>query len=304
MFRQYRSQKSGKMILSTYDALLKEWGIPVIERDVETRYGQTHILEAGKKAGPPLILFHGVGDDAALMWIYNAKTIGKYFHLYAVDTLGGPGKSCPNALYAKDFDDVLWIDDLLSALSVLKASFVGVSHGGYLVQLYTLLRPEKVQKAVALSSSVPTGGESASPLKTMMKIFLPEAMLPTVKNTQKLLCKLSGENSQAFTENPFIMAHYRWLLKGFNPAAMKGHKVRSFTENEINQIRQRVLYLVGEEDPFQKLGGKEALLSHHMQVIFYPKAGHGLNHEKADCINAKLLAVLTDEKTLDPSEYK
>ena len=77
--------------------------------------------------------------------------------------------------------------------------------------------------------------------------------------------------------------------------AMAFHKVRNFSLQEIDSIRDKVVYLVGEEDPFQKLGGREALLSNNMNVYFYPDAGHGLNHELSDTINKKIVELLDAE---------
>ena len=48
------------------------------------------------------------------------------------------------------------------------------------------------------------------------------------------------------------------------------------------------------EDPFEKLGGAEALRKYRMKVTFYENAGHGLNHERADEINAKIVEILTE----------
>ena len=91
--KKYRSEKSGQAILETYDRILSSWQCETKERDIEGEYGTTHVIECGTEEGPALVLFHGVGDDSALMWIYNAPELGKHFHLYAIDTMGGPGKS-------------------------------------------------------------------------------------------------------------------------------------------------------------------------------------------------------------------
>ena len=64
---------------------------------------------------------------------FNDPTLRGHFHLYAVDTLDGPGKSVPNGNCNKDFDDILWIDGVLDGLGTGRALFAGVSHGGYLV---------------------------------------------------------------------------------------------------------------------------------------------------------------------------
>lgn len=289
--KKYRSEKAGKNIINTYNQLLKEWDVPVEEMDINTQFGTTHVITAGDKKSLPLILFHGVGDDSALMWIYNAKELANHYKIYAIDTIGGPGKSEMGEGYNKEFDDVAWIEEIMKQLNLSKASFVGVSNGGYLVQLFTLMRKEMVEKAISISASVPCGEKNGS-FKTMMKIFLPEALFPTRRNTVKLIQKLSGDNASVFIENKLIMEHYRWLLKGFNNMAMRYHKVRPFTEEEIASIRDRVVYLVGEEDLFQKMGGKKALLEHHMKAHFYANAGHGLNHEKADEINKMIISII------------
>lgn len=288
----YRNQRMQQEIMRTYDRLLDLWGVEKEELELETTYGMTHVIACGKKENPPLVLFHGVGDNSALMWIYNAKFLSQYYRIYAIDTIGGPGKSVPGEGYNQDFDDVDWIDQILVGMELEKAYLAGVSHGGYLVQLYTLCRPERVEKAISISGTVPVEG-NGSPMSTMMKIFLPEALFPTQKNVKKLLMKLSGENYAVFTENTEILEHYTYLLKGFNNMAMAYHKVRNFTQEEIDAIRGKVVYLVGTEDPFEKLGGADALKEQHMQVTFYGNAGHGLNHERADEINAKIVEIFS-----------
>lgn len=292
--KKYRSRRSGQAILATYDRILSSWACTAKERDVETAYGTTHIIECGRQDAPPLVLFHGVGDDSALMWVYNAPALSRHFHLYAVDTLGGPGKSVPNENYNKDFDDIRWIDGVLNGLGIDRAFFAGVSHGAYLVQAYALNRPDRVARGISISGTVPMGGKKNS-LRAMMKIFLPEALFPTDKNVHRLIRKLSGDHYAAFTENEAIMAHYKALLKGFNNMAMAYHKIRAFSAEEVAQIRGKIVYLLGNEDPFEKLGGKALLLQNHMNAVFYNHAGHGLNHELSDAINQKIISVFQEQ---------
>lgn len=290
----YRTKKMQREIIRTYNKLLEQWNVETEEINITTEYGTTHIVACGKKENPPLILFHGVGDDSALMWIYNAKYLSQIYRIYAVDTIGGPGKSVPGAGYNKDFDDVLWIDGILDKLSIEKAFFVGVSHGGYLVQIYTLSRPERVKKGISISGALSVKREGER-VPAMIKIFLPEALFPTKKNVKKLIEKLCGENVAVFMENSDIMEHYTYLLKGFNNMSMGYHKVRTFNEEEVDIIREKVEFLVGLEDPFEKLGGEDALRRNHMKVTFYENAGHGLNHERAEEINAKIVEILAEK---------
>lgn len=69
----YKSKKKQQEIVRTYDRLLEQWGVEIEELEIDTRYEMTHVVACGKKQNPTLLLFHGVGDDTALMWIYNAQ---------------------------------------------------------------------------------------------------------------------------------------------------------------------------------------------------------------------------------------
>lgn len=285
----YKNETARKNIFYSYEKLLDMWDVDKEELDISTTYGTTHVILCGDNNSQPLMLFHGVGDNSALMWLYNAKTLSKYFRVIAIDTIGGPGKSRPNHNYGKDFDDIRWIDEILDALSLEKIHIAGVSNGAYLAQYYTLYRQEKVAGIVCMAGSVPIGG---SPIKTMMKVFLPEALFPTKRNTEKLMKKLCGKNSMVFTGDPVVMEHYRWLLKGFNNMAMRFHKIVSFNDEQISAIKNKALYLAGEKDPFMMLGGKDALLRYKMNARIFPDAGHGINHEIADEINHLIIDYL------------
>lgn len=284
----YRTRKAKENILNTYDRLLEAWGTEVLPVKVPTRYGTTHINVFGREDAPPVVLFHGVGDDSALMWIYNAAALAPHFRLYAVDTLGGPGKSIPNENYTKEFENAEWIDDLLDGLELKQVDLAGVSHGGYLAQYYAVHRPERVGRVVSMASGVPA--ESAGhPMKTMLRVFLPEALFPTKKNVIKLLTKLTGKNTAVFTDNPLIVEHYTYLLRGYNNMAMSFHKVNTFTNDQINGLRGKTLYLIGERDPFYILGGGAVLQTYQMNRRLFEDTGHGINHEMADDINPILI---------------
>ena len=116
MTKVYKNEKARRNILQTYNRLLKQWGCAYRETDVPTPYGDTHVLCFGQEKSPALVLLHGVGDDSALMWLLNAKALAAHFCCYAIDTLGGPGKSRPGAAYAKGFDDCAWLDAVFSGL--------------------------------------------------------------------------------------------------------------------------------------------------------------------------------------------
>ncbi len=290
----YRNRKYEQKITETYRDLLAQWKTDLRELDVPGQYGTTHVIEFGQKDRPPLVLFHGVGDDAALMWIYNAEAWAQCFHVFAVDTIGGPGLSRPDNGYNRDFDDILWIDGLLEHLGLEKVFMAGVSNGGYLTQAYAINRPDRVIRGISMAGTVPVSTGKSS-MSAMMKIFLPEALFPTDRNVVKLIRKMTGTNYRAFCDNPKVFEHFKLLMTGFNRAAMLNHRIRSYDAAAMDSIRSRMLYIAGERDPFMKLGGGELLKSFNMNTIWLKDAGHGINHEMASEVNQAVISWFCSE---------
>ncbi len=289
----YKSDKAGRKILQTYDKLLSMWGTALEERDIDTFYGTTHVIVCGRESNPPLVLFHGVGDDSALMWIFNAKELAAHFRIYAVDTIGGPGKSRPNANYTKAFDELRWLDEVFDGLGLNRAFLAGVSNGAYITQHYAIMRPDRAIKMVCMSGSAVSTEIGNSPILRMLKVFLPEALFPTDRNVAKLIRKLAGVNYRKFVENAAIMEHYKCLLQGFNNMAMAYHRIKTFTEEQVHSLKDRVLFLCGEADPLgNKTLAKAAMEKYRFDHRFFPNVGHGINHEISDEINRIIIGYL------------
>ncbi|WP_228745292.1 alpha/beta fold hydrolase [Paenibacillus sp. S150] len=282
----FKKGEGKALVYASYQRLLDQWGIPIQEEDVATEFGQTHLITAGESSNPPLLLFHGVGDNSALMWIYNISELSKHFYVIAVDTMGGPGKSEPNNSYNKSFDQAIWIDQVLQHFSLDMINIAGVSNGSYLASYYTITNPAKVNKMIGLA-----GGVKVSMLKMMM-LFLPEALLPSSeKTTRKLLRKLCApDTSVVFEENQEIMSHWTYLLKYYNNRSMMFHKYKSFTLNELSILKEKALYLIGEHDRLSNYPAAiEELDRNQISYKIIPNAGHGINHEQASRINQEII---------------
>jgi pimeloyl-ACP methyl ester carboxylesterase len=292
MVNKYKSPAGARLLLETYDKLLDSWGIEFEEKYVETFFGKTFILTAGDPQKPPLLLFHGVGDDLALMWVYNAKELIKHYHIIAVDTVGGPGKSEPNENYFKSFDQSRWIDDLLDALNIKETFIAGVSNGAYITMYYTLKRPGRVRKAVCMAGGV---GGKAGMLR--MLIFVPAALFPTEKNIGKLMKKLCGPNTDTLLKNNIIMDHWKCLLKYFNTRSMMYHKYIRFSDSDIEALRDKVLFLMGESDGLANLPAKlpetiKELERHRLKYRIVKNAGHAINHQQPELVHREIISFL------------
>ncbi len=251
-------------------------------------------MTAGDPSKPPLLLFHGVGDNSALMWIFNAKALSKDFYVIAVDTLGGPGKSEPNLSYTTGFDQARWINELLERLNLDKVNLAGVSNGSYLASTYTVTYPDNVHRMVGMA-----GGVKLNMLRMAM-LFLPEALFPASETTtRKLLRKLCAPGtSNVFENNEEIMKHWTYLLQYFNNRSMMAHTYRKFTEQELRILQQKALFLVGEHDRLSHYPAAiKALAQHQIPYKIIASAGHGINHEQAERINEEIRTFLLESYT-------
>ncbi|MFA7674023.1 MAG: alpha/beta hydrolase [Clostridia bacterium] len=294
MIRAFKSEKKKQEVYKSYDGLLTQWDTALEEKDIKGRYGTTHIICAGDPNNMPLLLFHGVGDNSAIMWIYNAKEFAKEYYVIAVDVIGGAGKSVSNDTYTEGFDQIIWITELLDVLKLDKVYAAGVSYGCYLVQLFKCKLPERFIKIAGLAGG-PASSEFSKPnsgLKSIL-IFLPEALFPTKSNCIRLLKKLTGDGGEAFIHNSLLLDHWFLLLNAFNNSSMMKHPVKPINKEDFNIPRDEGLFLIGDKDRIayseESIRASDALNINYMII---KGAGHSINHEQPELINRLIMEFL------------
>ncbi|MBI9051640.1 MAG: alpha/beta hydrolase [Anaerolineaceae bacterium] len=283
----FTSNKQRISILHTYDKFLQNWAVDYHEIDIPGAYGSTHCIVSGNKNNPPLILFHGVGDNSAVMWVLNIQELSKHFYCIAVDTIGGPGKSIPNEGYGREFDQVKWITSILDFFHLKKVNIVGVSNGGYMAYNYCLKESSRVNKIIGIEGSF-----ALNPYKAMINtigLLFPEILIPTKTNMMKILYKMSSPENQCFKEHPEIADYMIEIMKGHNQNAMFKHKVNKYIRNEAEQIKDKLLFLFGDYRAEAKKELFQVMESDGIQYKVFPKAGHGLNMEQAELINIQIV---------------
>lgn len=286
----FKSESGRQLVWDSYDELVKQWGVEVEETDISTSFGSTHVIQAGSPELPPLLLFHGVGDNSALMWVYNARELAQHFHLIAVDTIGGAGKSLPNDRYWRQgMDHKLWFVELLDGLGLDQAYAAGVSMGSFLAQKLLVSWPGRMKGIVAMAGMPALQSSKVNSLRTML-VFLPEALFPTERNIRKLLLKLSGANYSVFTGNETILRHYGYLLRHFNNMAISKHPIKSFTTEEAAILPGRSLFLVGDKDKIAYTPNcRQVMEELGVRYEILPDTGHGINHEQAELVNLAII---------------
>jgi pimeloyl-ACP methyl ester carboxylesterase len=145
----YTTPDGERAVGQQYRDLLAGWPVPAEHLRVPTREGETFVVASGPPDAPPLVLLHGSGANA-VMWAGDVAVWSEHFRVYAVDIIGEPGLSAPARPPMASGGYTPWLDDVLDALDVPRASVVAMSLGGWIALDYATRRPERVERMVLL----------------------------------------------------------------------------------------------------------------------------------------------------------
>ena len=153
----YKSVNGFEAVMGWYGDVTAMIDADVDSKYVATRFGRTHMLVAGPKDAPPLLLIPGISGCAPL-WRRQIPEFAKNFRVYALDIVGQPGKSDPITPSYLNDDFSLWLIDVLDSLKIDRAHVAGTSVGGWMALRFGIFAPERINKIVMLS---PTGLSAA-----------------------------------------------------------------------------------------------------------------------------------------------
>src|SRR5262249_52578119 len=168
----FRSAGGEAAFTAAYDAAMKAWPVPLEEMDVSSRFGTTHVIACGPKNAPPLVLLHGY-TASSVMWTPNIADFCAHHRVYAIDTMGQPGKSIPDEPIRSAADYVAWLTATLDALHLDRVDLLGMSFGGWLAITYASAAPASVRKLVLLSAGGVLPIARAFQLRGMVMMLLP-----------------------------------------------------------------------------------------------------------------------------------
>lgn len=239
----FPSEETKARYVAAYDALLRKWPIGYEERDVQTRYGITHVVVSGPVHAPPLVLLHAF-MATALVWRPNVEELSRHFRVYAVDVVGQFGKSvsCRRLRKRRDFAD--WMCDLLDALGIARASLVGNSYGGFIAMNQASLAPERVDRVVLINP----GGVFASFAPHLLKSIALQLLraLRLIPQRKPSVANILGRNvhfgadEQQWADLVSLLWTNRMRINAIMPAV--------FSRAELQAIRCPALLLVGDDE--------------------------------------------------------
>lgn len=276
----FRNQEGKKEILDMYDSFIEQWKFPHEEQMAGTRFGETHLITAGDKECPPLILLHGTGMNSA-MWLEEIKSYAKEYRVYAADIPGEPGKSDERQLPLKSKAYALWFLDVLDSLQIKKAVLIGISLGAWLALKFSIHYPERVEKLVLIAPS------GISPAK---KSFLLTALyygLFGEKGTEKLYLKING--GRKLPER--MLALQKLIKKCFR---YRREEIPIFRDDEIKKLSMPVALFAGGKDIMlysYKTADRLQKLLPHSKINILSQEGHSVTR-----LSGEIISFLKGEK--------
>jgi pimeloyl-ACP methyl ester carboxylesterase len=259
----YKSPAGAEILEERYRDLLKLWPVTHESLVVPTGQGDTFVVASGPKEAPPLVLMHGSGGNSA-RWLRDVAAFAAEFRVYSVDLIGEPGLSAPSRP-AYDSDAYAgWLDDVLAALDVPAAAFVGESLGGWMALDFAIRRIDRVSR---LALRCPSG------IGRQLWSVLPYAILQLPfgrRGRERTLRYAIGTTPPAEEAEYMLLIYEHFTPRGQLPV---------FSDEQLRWLTMPVNALVGGRDRMLDSATTKRRLEAavpHAQVTLLPDAGHQL----------------------------
>jgi pimeloyl-ACP methyl ester carboxylesterase len=304
-------------MLAFYEDGLARLTVPYESHYVDTRYGRTHMLLMGPPGAPPLIMVQGMAGSS-ILWHLQVADFSQHFRLYALDTVGQPGRSAPNPPSLFDDSYVDWLVDVLDGLKLQKAHFIGVSLGAWAIMRLGILHPERLDRAILLSPMGLARG------KMHVRRWIPNPTNRRKGSDDDLTAELQERSFNPSDPNAparkydrqlaramaLATKHYRVdLSMGVKPDASRLGKMLMFSrvmlkfmsatpEAQLRRFRKPALLVLGEHemlyDPQRAIQRAKATMP-QLDTVVVPGAGHAAIYERPEYTNPLIVAYLKGE---------
>jgi pimeloyl-ACP methyl ester carboxylesterase len=291
----FKTPEGKAAFLAAYDAAIKRWPVSHEELEIPSRFGTTHVIVSGPQGAPPLVLLHGYMATSA-MWSSNVADFSKTYRVYAIDTMGQPGKSIPEEPIRDASDYAAWLTATLDGLRLDRVSVVGMSYGGWLALNFAVAAPERLQSLVLLS---PGGGFTPMARQFGMRGML-MLWFPTRFTVNSFMRWLGFKESPGDTDVRPVLNLMRLGLKHFRvPLETLRVMPVMFSDDQLRTMRVPTLLLIGDHevicDPGTALARARRLFP-DLQAELVPQSGHDMCVSQHRIVDARVLDFLKDHR--------
>ncbi len=236
----YNTPQGKQKIIALYDGQLSRLNAPYQDIYINTSFGKTHLIETGNQGGPPLLVFHG-GNATTAYNLLACRFLLDKFHIYAVDTIGHPGKSAETTLSPNNYDYGKWGGEVISGLGFQKMRCFGGSFGAGILAKTMCVAPEKIEKAVL---HVPSGIKNAPAINLISMAF--PMMLYWVTHKQKWLIKTILP--MAVSQDNIDSDAFETAKCSIDNAKIKAGMPSNVVPRDMRKCLAPTLVLAGEKD--------------------------------------------------------
>jgi pimeloyl-ACP methyl ester carboxylesterase len=272
--------------INAYNKTLSLFKTAVGEKDIQTQFGNAHVLVCGKPGNPPLVLLHGM-NASSTMWYPNMKALTKNYRVYAIDFLLEPGKSTCNKGYLSKEQITDWYDEIFLKLGLNSFYLLGYSRGGWLAMAITLNKPEKVKKLVLVS---PAQTFTWIPPNSSILSNVTYSISPNKKNLGNILSGLSARSTNI---SEVYLDQY---LLGTTKENISPHifNMTPYSRKSVETLSMPVLVLIGDKDIInnQRCLNKAEKWLPDVQTGTIQNAGHFMSFDQPDTFNTLVLNFL------------
>lgn len=281
---------------AAYDEAMRLWPVPFEDVAVPSRFGSTHVVVSGPPDGDALVLLHGFMVTAA-MWSPNVGDLCRRHRVYAVDTMGQPGKNLPADPMGEPADLVEWLAAVLDGLGLDDVDLAGMSFGAWIALNFAMAAPNRVRRLVLLSP--------AASLQPLVRQFGLRGMMAGIFPTRRMAASLM--RWMGFRETPGNEINTRlielmWLgMRDFRmPPEARRLIPDAFPDDALRSLEMPVLLLLGENeviyDPAKALARARRLIA-NLDGELIPDCSHDMSISRAQIVNRRILGFLNEAGT-------
>ena len=236
----YKSLAGKDEILKLYDKQLDRLKVDYFDKYISTSFGSTHLIETGNLQGIPLFVFHGGNATTAYNLLF-CDFLMKDFHIYAVDTIGHPGKSAEISLSARNYDYGKWASEVISAIGYESMCCFGGSFGAGILAKTMCVAPEKIKRAVLY---VPSAIRNAPAISSISMMFPMILYWITHKDEWLKKCMLP----MAITEDNITTDIYETAKLSICHSKVKAGMPSNVSEKYMKKCKAPTLVMAAEKD--------------------------------------------------------
>ena len=272
MSRQvYKTEEGRQASISLYEEQLRLLDTPYSDIYIDTDFGKTHLIETGKTTGKPLLVFHG-GNTTTAYNLHLFRFLLEEFHIYAVDTIGHPGKSAEKILPANSLSYGQWASQVVNRLGFTEMSVLGCSYGGGIVGKLIEVSPEKIERAVLVVPSGIKNDVSVSILTMLFNLFA----YRLTKNESYLI--KTALYLRATSDRSSLDEHILAVLKdSFDHVKMRTGMPSNISKKGASRYNAPILVMAAEKDcffPAKKVLPRAKEIFEHCKTYELTARGH------------------------------